>query len=175
MRMYILLPAVFCSCLVGCGGNKVPPPDEYVRFTYSIAPNITDMPVDISFYAGTQPCGRDNKEIKISATQGKDAVDILLHDAGTSAMPGGATAATITKGKVELNFTVTAPDLPGGVVSFGTADPAYAFTCLLSFGADGADPFVLFDGKFNCYTSPASAVHLTIGNGEVHVTLCPPL
>lgn len=173
MRVICLLPL----CLIlGCSSKEAPPPQEYVRFKYTLTPGAGsgDTPIEIPIDPGSLPCGRDKREIKVDVKSGRIGVILALHDAATRAAQ--YTANSQTNGVVNVSIIVPrAIDMgSGGPLEFATEDRMDPFTCLLT--VTGMDPFAEFKATFSCHGSPTHPLgQLNVSDGQVHTNLCAPL
>lgn len=153
-------------------------PTEYISLKYDLTPGVGsgESPLVIPVGASGRPCGRDSKQILISAQ--RYFVRVALTLPGAATMPGQVTASSNTTPQLdfllprELNRSAS-PDMDVPMTfSFSTKDPGNALICVIR--STGDDPFAKFDATFTCDgKADVANGQLTVTEGHIVATPCP--
>lgn len=170
-RCPLLLATLVTAGLLGCSGAPAPSsPTEYIRLRYRLSGGSggVDQDAILPLPAGSVACGRQAKELRLSAEKGGVSVEIALRDAAT--MPATLLASSVTAGKVNVDVVVPGGADLGGPVSFASSDPGDLFVCHLTLL--GPDPFAELRLSFDCDSKVTDGRKLTISDGEVRAAPC---
>ena len=168
--------------IAGCSPTSTPMlPTEYISFRYTVTPPGTgtgDQPMTLTVAPELGLCDRVGKTIKVVAAQGVASTTITLKNSATAANQPSLNIDFRTKGIADVDFQLPLAFDDRGVgknpAALTTTDMAQALSCNMSINS--ADPFVSFDGTFQC-TSSASATprRLELIEGKFHAAPCPAL